>query len=215
MHPSERSRAAKYTARRSAGSSSSASASPEPTTHVRRPFSNGTPAPRSVVNDRAASTCASRSAPSNPARSYPAARPRDKTRPGQIGPFGRCRRVLRPRSLQLDRASFHAADEAIRPDDEVPEAITFHYRAPVESGWCVIDDWTSKDARDAFMESRIRPVMEDAPLQGPPPRPCAQAPATPVSWSCQYASRSRRLSSLPAADLGSGSDRSSIVFGTL
>jgi hypothetical protein len=70
--------------------------------------------------------------------------------------------------LGLDRASFHAADEAIRPDGEVPEAITFHYRGPVESGWFVIDGWTSKDARDAFMESRIRPVMQDAPLQGPP-----------------------------------------------
>jgi hypothetical protein len=68
----------------------------------------------------------------------------------------------------LDRESFHVADKAIRPDDEVPEAITFHYRGPVEGGWCVIDGWTSKDARDAFMESRIRPVMEDAPLQGPP-----------------------------------------------
>jgi hypothetical protein len=87
--------------------------------------------------------------------------------------------------LGLDRASFHAADEGIRPDGEVPEAIT-------------------ADRRRAGADVTLVP-----------PRPCAQAPATPVSWSCQYGSRSRRLSSLPAADLGSGSDRSSIVFGTL
>ena len=68
----------------------------------------------------------------------------------------------------LDQAAFRAADKQILPTGEPPEAVTFHVNGPVEGGWCVIDGWTSKQARDDFMEARIRPVFADAPLQGPP-----------------------------------------------
>lgn len=68
----------------------------------------------------------------------------------------------------LDRQAFHAADQTIRPNDEMPAAITFHVNGPYEDGWCVIDGWTSKAARDEFMETRIRPVFEQIPLRGAP-----------------------------------------------
>ena len=68
----------------------------------------------------------------------------------------------------LDRQAFHAADRQIRPNDEMPAAITFHVNGPYEGGWCVIDGWTSKAARDEFMETRIRPVFESVPLSGEP-----------------------------------------------
>lgn len=68
----------------------------------------------------------------------------------------------------LDRQAFHAADREIRPNDEMPAAITFHVNGPYEGGWCVIDGWTSKAARDEFMETRIRPVFENVPLTGEP-----------------------------------------------
>jgi len=68
----------------------------------------------------------------------------------------------------LDRQAFQAADRAIRPNDEMPSAITFHVNGPYEGGWCVIDGWTSKAARDEFMETRIRPVFENVPLSGEP-----------------------------------------------
>lgn len=45
---------------------------------------------------------------------------------------------------------------------------TFHVNGPYEGGWCVIDGWTSKGARDEFMETRIRPVFEKVPLSGAP-----------------------------------------------
>jgi hypothetical protein len=32
----------------------------------------------------------------------------------------------------------------------------------------VIDGWTSKAAHDEFMETRIRPVLENVPLTGEP-----------------------------------------------
>jgi hypothetical protein len=68
----------------------------------------------------------------------------------------------------LDHGSFHATDEEIRPGKEVPEGLTFHVNGPVDGGWCVVDGWTSRAARDAFMEARIKPAMASAPLQGPP-----------------------------------------------
>lgn len=32
----------------------------------------------------------------------------------------------------------------------------------------MIDGWSSKASRDAFLEERVRPVMQRAPLSGPP-----------------------------------------------
>ena len=68
----------------------------------------------------------------------------------------------------LDRAAFEQADRQIWPGNEMPPELTFHVNGPYEGGWCVIDGWTSKRARDAFLESRIRPVFERVPLTGPP-----------------------------------------------
>jgi hypothetical protein len=68
----------------------------------------------------------------------------------------------------LDRRAFDAADQQIRPNDEMPAAITFHFNGPCDGGWCVIDGWTSKAARDEFLETRIRPVFADTPLVGAP-----------------------------------------------
>lgn len=68
----------------------------------------------------------------------------------------------------LDRAGFRAADHKILPTGEPPAAVTFHVNGPVDGGWCVIDGWTSKQARDRFMEERVRPAFETIPLQGPP-----------------------------------------------
>ncbi len=68
----------------------------------------------------------------------------------------------------LDRAAFEAADREIRPNDEMPAAITFHVNGPFEGGWCVIDGWTSKQARDEFLEARVRPVFAKTQLKGEP-----------------------------------------------
>lgn len=67
----------------------------------------------------------------------------------------------------LDHASFQAADEEV-VHGEMPAEITFHVNGPLDGGWCVIDGWSSKEARDHFVETRIKPAMAKAPLQGPP-----------------------------------------------
>lgn len=68
----------------------------------------------------------------------------------------------------LDRGSFHAADAQILIEGDSPAELTFHVNGPVSRGWCVIDGWSSKQARDRFLQSRVMPVMERAPLAGPP-----------------------------------------------
>jgi hypothetical protein len=68
----------------------------------------------------------------------------------------------------FDRAAFDAADRKILPTGEPPAALTFHVNGPVDGGWCVIDGWTSKQARDEFLESHVRPVLGNVPLPSPP-----------------------------------------------
>ena len=68
----------------------------------------------------------------------------------------------------FDRAAFDAADAKILPTDEPPAALTFHVNGPVDGGWCVIDGWTSKQARDEFLENHVRPVLGNVELPSPP-----------------------------------------------
>ena len=67
----------------------------------------------------------------------------------------------------LDRAAFAAADDEVVAEG-MPGEITFHVNGPLDDGWCVVDGWSSKEARDRFAKSRIEPALRDAPLQGPP-----------------------------------------------
>lgn len=68
----------------------------------------------------------------------------------------------------LDPDSFTAMDARILPEGRPPEQLTFHVNGPIDGGWCVIDAWESKEARDRFLEERIRPAAEGAPLTGAP-----------------------------------------------
>ena len=68
----------------------------------------------------------------------------------------------------FDRAAFEEADRKILSTGEPPDAITFHVNGPVDEGWCVIDGWTSKEARDEFLENNVRPILGNVPLPSPP-----------------------------------------------
>lgn len=89
----------------------------------------------------------------------------DERKPGngEVPAFVQC--VIIP---GIDRETFDEADRQIRPDDKMPPELTFHVNGPYGDGWCVIDGWTSKAARDAFMESRIRPVFAGTPMSDAP-----------------------------------------------
>ena len=67
----------------------------------------------------------------------------------------------------LDRPAFRATHDDVVLGNARPEGVTFHVNGPVEGGWCVIDAWTSKEIRDAFME-RTGAILGRAPMSGPP-----------------------------------------------
>ena len=77
---------------------------------------------------------------------------------------GFAQRVVMP---GLDRAAFRAVHHEVVPGGRRPEGLIFHVNGPFEGGWCVIDGWTSKEARGRFME-RARHVIAEAPLSGEP-----------------------------------------------
>ena len=89
----------------------------------------------------------------------------ENERPGSGQPSELVQCVILP---GLDRASFQAVDEQVVPGGSMPPEITFHVNGPLNDGWCVIDGWSSKEARDRFVESRIKPAMATAPFTGPP-----------------------------------------------
>jgi len=70
----------------------------------------------------------------------------------------------------LDALAFRAADlEILSPyRGRPPEEITFHVNGPCDGGWCVVDAWTSREARDRFIDERVKPVMAEADMTGPP-----------------------------------------------
>jgi hypothetical protein len=68
----------------------------------------------------------------------------------------------------LSTEAFDAADARIVPGDVSPDGLTFHVSGPDGDGFLVADGWTSKGARDAFMDANIRPVMENTEMAGPP-----------------------------------------------
>jgi hypothetical protein len=67
----------------------------------------------------------------------------------------------------IDRETFKAADVKIT-GGQAPEHLVHHCNGTTGAFSWVVDTWTSKDARDAFMEAHVRPTMESAPLTGPP-----------------------------------------------
>ena len=54
---------------------------------------------------------------------------------------------------------FRALDEKVLPGGEVPEACVFHVNGALGDGYTVLDYWSSKAARDEFMQSKVGPAM--------------------------------------------------------
>jgi hypothetical protein len=67
----------------------------------------------------------------------------------------------------VDREVFRRIHEQVVPGGVRPDGLTFHINGPFNGGWSVIDGWTSRAIRDSFME-RTRPILETAPMSGPP-----------------------------------------------
>ncbi|MFA9272628.1 MAG: hypothetical protein ACEQSX_18125 [Baekduiaceae bacterium] len=85
----------------------------------------------------------------------------------------------------LDRDAFAALDGRAIPGGGLPEGCLAHGNGPGDAGWMAIGYWTSRAARDAFLQARVlpavrelgldvHPVVEDLDLHGvmaPSPAP--------------------------------------------
>jgi hypothetical protein len=65
----------------------------------------------------------------------------------------------------LTAETFHAADEHVLP---LPDELVFHVNGPYDGGWYVIDTWRSREARDTFIERRVRPAFAESGLTSEP-----------------------------------------------
>lgn len=70
------------------------------------------------------------------------------------------------RLADMDRAAFEAADAQIRDDGAPPDHCMFHVNGWTDDGWIVADGWTSEEARDEFVATKVAPAMQTvgAPL---------------------------------------------------
>jgi hypothetical protein len=68
----------------------------------------------------------------------------------------------------IDRATFEDVDRRVLGDAGVPQEIVFHVNGPTDDGQYVMDAWPSKEDRDRFAESNIKPAIQAAGLTAMP-----------------------------------------------
>jgi hypothetical protein len=68
----------------------------------------------------------------------------------------------------LDADGFAALNARVLPDGDVPDACVLHVNGELGDGWCVLDYWSSKDARDEFMQSRVGPAVQAVGIEAEP-----------------------------------------------
>jgi hypothetical protein len=62
-----------------------------------------------------------------------------------------------------DHAAFVEMDKRIVGEDrQAPEGCVFHVNGAMDGAYYVMDYWTSKEVRDAFIERNIKPAMQQA-----------------------------------------------------
>jgi hypothetical protein len=67
----------------------------------------------------------------------------------------------------VDEARFTALDELMVPEeDRLPEGLVYEVNGHRDDGWCVVDTWTSRAARDAFVLA-VGPAVQRAGVTPP------------------------------------------------
>lgn len=68
----------------------------------------------------------------------------------------------------MDAATFDGFDRTVLPDGNRPREVVWHVHGPDGGDFIVVDTWTSKAARDRFIEERVMPAMQASGAAGPP-----------------------------------------------
>src|SRR5438045_2026172 len=54
------------------------------------------------------------------------------------------------------------------PGAQWPDGLRQHFAGPTDNGgWCVVDEWESREDFQRFFESRLRPAFEQVGMQQP------------------------------------------------
>ena len=78
---------------------------------------------------------------------------------------------LRLKFTGATQQQYDATHGAMHIESNPPEGMIFHAAGPIEEGWGVIDFWESRAAFDRFVESRLRPTIQQLGAQAPPSPP--------------------------------------------
>src|SRR4051812_34323407 len=66
-----------------------------------------------------------------------------------------------------DASVYESVNARVLPaPGQLPEGCLFHVAGPVDGGWCIIDAWTSREARDRLID-QVGPALAEAGF-GPP-----------------------------------------------
>jgi hypothetical protein len=69
----------------------------------------------------------------------------------------------------VTESEFRALDERVLgPSGEVPEACVYHVNGKFREGYCVLDYWSSKAARDDFMQTKVGPAVAASGITAEP-----------------------------------------------
>ncbi len=60
----------------------------------------------------------------------------------------------------IDATAFGELDDTAVTGGALPDGCIFHVNGPVDGGWRVVDYWSSREKRDAFVENVIAPVSQ-------------------------------------------------------
>jgi hypothetical protein len=90
----------------------------------------------------------------------------NQTRTGGSGPVEFVQIVAVPGTTEGD---FRALDEkVIGPSGAIPEACVYHVNGQLGESYCVLDYWSSKGARDEFMQAKVAPAMAASGITAEP-----------------------------------------------
>jgi hypothetical protein len=90
----------------------------------------------------------------------------NQTRTGGSAPVEFVQIVAIPGTTEDD---FRGLDEKVTgPSGEIPEACVYHVNGQLGDGYCVLDYWSSKAARDVFMQTQVAPAMQAAGITTAP-----------------------------------------------
>ena len=90
----------------------------------------------------------------------------NQTRTGGSAPVEFVQIVAVPATTEDD---FRRLDERVTgPTGEIPEACVYHVNGQLGDAYCVLDYWSSKAARDEFMQTQVGPAMQAAGITAEP-----------------------------------------------